>query len=323
MNVFIANFGRENYEWPVCLEKNTIATMNEVGDQKLWEAGDKNGYIKNRMQVKTLSGNYPSRSTAAKWFNLMTRVSESVGDIWIHREKDQLWWTTSIAAPPSFTPKTEPVPPSRNVIVCHKPCEPWSNKNRKGNRLDWNALHPKAKDFLFTESTLQKLGEDNASYAEALINGDDLSHWHSLSVWVEKAAKSKSKNSGGIVFSSKQRAAFRMARTAGKTTANADGRELTSTVKVKNMLFSSEEALGVYIESLIADQEGLCAITGLRLQFDGDEDDSEMLCSLDRIDSDGHYERGNLQVVCRFINRWKNNDRDEEFRRLIDCLQFG
>lgn len=46
-----------------------------------------------------------------------------------------------------------------------------------------------------------------------------------------------------------------------------------------------------------------------------------MLSSLDRIDSNGHYEEGNLQVVCRFINRWKSDSDDAEFRRLVRLLQ--
>lgn len=43
--------------------------------------------------------------------------------------------------------------------------------------------------------------------------------------------------------------------------------------------------------------------------------------SLDRIDSDGHYEAGNLQVVCRFINFWKGASDDEEFRRLLELVR--
>jgi hypothetical protein len=53
----------------------------------------------------------------------------------------------------------------------------------------------------------------------------------------------------------------------------------------------------------------------------GAETDPEMLCSLDRIESSGHYERGNLQLVCRFINRWKSDGDVDEFRRLIKILQ--
>ena len=41
------------------------------------------------------------------------------------------------------------------------------------------------------------------------------------------------------------------------------------------------------------------------------------------IDSDAHYAEGNLQIVCRFANRWKNNDQDSNFRRLIAAVRHG
>lgn len=75
-----------------------------------------------------------------------------------------------------------------------------------------------------------------------------------------------------------------------------------------------------YVNALVKSQDGLCAITSLKLQFDGDHDDPEMLCSLDRIDSNGHYERGNLQVVCKFVNRWKSDGDDATFRRLLGII---
>ena len=62
-------------------------------------------------------------------------------------------------------------------------------------------------------------------------------------------------------------------------------------------------------------------MTGLKLQYRGEHDDLELLCSLDRVDSDRHYEAGNLQIVCRFVNRWKNNGADAEFRRLVKLVQ--
>jgi len=42
---------------------------------------------------------------------------------------------------------------------------------------------------------------------------------------------------------------------------------------------------------------------------------------LDRIDSSGHYELGNLQVVARFINFWKRDTEDFEFRRLLAVVR--
>ncbi|MEZ4234398.1 MAG: hypothetical protein R3B89_34810, partial [Polyangiaceae bacterium] len=50
-------------------------------------------------------------------------------------------------------------------------------------------------------------------------------------------------------------------------------------------------------------------------------EDPALTYSLDRIDSDGHYERDNLQVVCRFVNKWKSNSKDEEFRRLLRIVR--
>src|SRR4051812_28513859 len=69
-------------------------------------------------------------------------------------------------------------------------------------------------------------------------------------------------------------------------------------------LLMSEEELKRHIHLRLNGQERVCAVTGLHLQFDGEFNDSDMLASLDRIDSSGHYEIGNLQVVYRFINRW-------------------
>jgi len=54
------------------------------------------------------------------------------------------------------------------------------------------------------------------------------------------------------------------------------------------------------------------------LHTDGVMGDDEMKASLDRIDSNAHYEAGNLQVVCRFINRWKGADSNSQFKRLIE-----
>jgi len=62
-------------------------------------------------------------------------------------------------------------------------------------------------------------------------------------------------------------------------------------------------------------------LTHLPLALDGEREDSDLLCSLDRIDSDGHYETGNLQIVCRFVNRWKGSDNDEAFRRLLNLVR--
>ena len=104
------------------------------------------------------------------------------------------------------------------------------------------------------------------------------------------------------------------------TADNSNGQVIERIVKNKDAYFTEPE-LKEYLEELKASQDGLCAITGIPMQWDGEADDPQLLCSLDRIDSSGHYERGNLQLLCRFVNFWKNNSLDKEFRRLIDIVR--
>ena len=112
-----------------------------------------------------------------------------------------------------------------------------------------------------------------------------------------------------------------MAKTAFETTKKADGQKVERHTKVKNWGFGSHEQAYDYIKELLSDQEEICALTGLQLQFKDTCDDEAMLCSLDRIDSNGHYEPENLQIVCRFANFWKSNQPNNEFLRLIDELK--
>ena len=319
--VFIANFGRGNYEWPVCLKNSTVATMSNENSYKYWCEGDREAFIQYCIKnSKTAAGITPTRPVASRWFNLMTIVSQTQGDVWIHREKEELWWTISLPDPPTITLK--PVPnrfeEGISVYVCHKPCQRWSNSSETGALLNWSGLHPKAKEFLFTEGTLQQLGSDNAQYALALTKGDDLSPWHERADWKEK--QSRTGRTPVERFGAKKRAAARMALSAESIAAGAQGQTVERTTKIKELRISRRE-LEKYLEALLQTQEGLCAISTLPLQYDGECDDMEMLCSLDRIDSDGHYEPGNLQVVCRFINRWKSDQDDVTFRRLLSAVR--
>jgi hypothetical protein len=92
MKVYIANFGHENYEWRSCLSQSTVATMNDEGAHPFWMRRDREGYIDYCLKyLSTAAGIKPIRPVASRWFNLMTIISETAGDVWVHREKDQLW----------------------------------------------------------------------------------------------------------------------------------------------------------------------------------------------------------------------------------------
>jgi hypothetical protein len=56
------------------------------------------------------SGISPTKPVASRWFNLMTIISETAGDVWVHREIEQLWWTVSKPDGPEITLETDPRP---------------------------------------------------------------------------------------------------------------------------------------------------------------------------------------------------------------------
>ncbi|KQQ86067.1 hypothetical protein ASF65_05980 [Aureimonas sp. Leaf324] len=105
-----------------------------------------------------------------------------------------------------------------------------------------------------------------------------------------------------------------------RTAAQSNVQTVVRVVRNKELRVS-DQALRTLLADLIKKQGGRCALSRLPLQYHGAHDDDQMLVSLDRIDSDGHYEADNVQVVCRFVNRWKSDMPDAEFRRLMDMVQ--
>ncbi len=321
MRVFIANFGQSNYLWPKCLERSTVATINNERVHPFWERRDRDGFVDFAVaNLKTARMEIPTRAVASRWFGVNVAIAETSGDHWIHREKDKLWWTISRPEPVEITlmPSFNPLRDGPSVFELHKQAHPWQDRDRKGRQLLWEALHPKARDFLFTEGTLQQLAPGNAEYALALINGDGLEPWHSKSEWQAKAARTG--RNPATSYDARRKTIFRMVETVFNTVAGANGQQVLRTLKDKRTSFD-KPALEKYVGSLIDDQDGLCAITGIALHFDEEDSDLELRCSLDRIDSSSHYEPGNLQVVCRFVNRWKSDSLDADFRRLIGLVR--
>jgi hypothetical protein len=127
------------------------------------------------------------------------------------------------------------------------------------------------------------------------------------------------KSSKGRVLDGREKAIWQMVR-------NAEGAARTSGAveevlrKIKEVRINQLE-FKEYVDALLKRQEEKCALTGIPFQLPGDNSDLQLAPSLDRIDSNGHYEKGNLQIVCRFINFWKGSDDNEEFRRLLAIVR--
>jgi hypothetical protein len=121
-------------------------------------------------------------------------------------------------------------------------------------------------------------------------------------------------------FDSREKSIVEMAYHAMNTARNANGQLVVVTKKEKELILD-QRSLEAHIRLLLEKQEEKCALTGIPLQYRGDHKDQQLLASLDRIDSDGHYALGNLQVVCRFINAWKSNMANAEFIRLLSLVR--
>jgi hypothetical protein len=124
----------------------------------------------------------------------------------------------------------------------------------------------------------------------------------------------------GRTFDSREKSIWQIKNSVLDTVRNSNGQTTQTTVKRKDLLMSEGE-LEARIIALLDAGMNRCAITGLEFEFEGDGKNLDFRPSLDRIDSEGHYEKSNVQLVCRFINFWKQASPDDEFRRLIKIVQ--
>ncbi|MCY4406124.1 MAG: hypothetical protein OXC15_07130 [Rhodospirillaceae bacterium] len=124
----------------------------------------------------------------------------------------------------------------------------------------------------------------------------------------------------GRVLGGRERAVAEMRYSVENTVRNASGQTVGRRVKNKELRMIGA-ALERHIADLLELQGERCALTGIRFRFHGTGADDNLLPSVDRIDSDGQYEVGNMQIVCRFVNFWKSDTPDEEFRRLLTFVR--
>jgi hypothetical protein len=120
----------------------------------------------------------------------------------------------------------------------------------------------------------------------------------------------------GRIIGGREKSIIAMRFSVEDTVKNSNGQIVQRTIKNKELRMTSAE-LEKLLASLLHIQGDRCALTGIPFQFHGLDSDKNLLPSLDRIDSDGHYESGNLQVVCQFINFWKGDSDNSEFQRLL------
>lgn len=149
---------------------------------------------------------------------------------------------------------------------------------------------------------------------------------HSFCFMLEKLPEpSADKVSGGKdagrIVGGRDRCVIAMRLAIEGAVKQGNGQTVERTVKVKETALSSAEIDRLLIE-LMDLQANRCALTGIPFEFSKDGD-RNLLPSADRIDSDGRYTRGNIQVVCRFINFWKGAADNTDFTRLLALVRQG
>jgi len=124
----------------------------------------------------------------------------------------------------------------------------------------------------------------------------------------------------GRVLGALEKSVVVMRQSVENTVKNSNGQLVQRVQKNKELRMTAQQ-LEATIRQLLVQQDNKCALTGIPLQFLGQHEDKNLLPSLDRKDSNGHYENGNLQVVCQFINFWKSDTDNEEFRKLLNLVR--
>lgn len=138
-------------------------------------------------------------------------------------------------------------------------------------------------------------------------------------VWVLGAwdAPMAGKSGMGSTLNELEKTAWVLANRIENTVKHSNGQQVTSTKKAKN----TDEALRQNVLAVLKRANGLCEISGLPYELPSNKTDTDMQVSIDRIDSDGDYLAGNMQATCWFINRWKSNDKQANFIRLLELVR--
>ncbi len=129
-------------------------------------------------------------------------------------------------------------------------------------------------------------------------------------------ARTPGSKDAGRVLGAREKAIVAMRMSVENTVRNSNGQVVERTLKDKELRMSALELQGL-IASLMDIQENRCALTGIPFQYPAPGSDRNLHPSVDRIDSDGHYEQGNIQIVCQFVNFWKSDTDNDEFIRLL------
>lgn len=124
------------------------------------------------------------------------------------------------------------------------------------------------------------------------------------------------RRASGRIVSGREKSLIAMRISIEQTISNSNGQLTDQRIKNKELMMTNPE-LEKLLNDLLVNQEDRCALTGIQFDHHSPNGNKNLFPSPDRIDSNGHYEKGNLQIVCRFINFWKRASDNEDFKKLL------
>ena len=75
-----------------------------------------------------------------------------------------------------------------------------------------------------------------------------------------------------------------------------------------------------YIKELWEKQDGKCALSGLPMSFPNSEHKDAFQASIDRIDNDKGYIKGNVRITCLIANLCRNGFSDEDVIKFCEAM---
>lgn len=285
-------------------------------------AGDQNAIAKAGALIKSESypaANAPQSAWRVWANNIRTFLDLPTDSIVLHWEadRDQLFWGI-VSDEPIERVRDEPtVEGQHGYFFARKLRDGW--RSTSINDVPVSNIHPKARNLAINMATIN-LVQTDPDFFRALLLDEPIDEWTSRSDW-EHAAKQKGwypKPIKKLVQINREKLVTtqvvqvvddfegdvkRMANTAMKTVAYANGQTVITTVKPKDTGMSRTE-LEDEVGRLFKEQHHKCALTDY--DFQKTSENKHLLPSLDRIDSSLGYITRNLQIVTRAANFYKS-----------------
>lgn len=265
------------------------------------------------------NGKAPQNAWGVWKKNIETFMELPTNSIVLHWEsrRDRLYWGVVAPSKVTLLREEDTIEGQEGYVFERKLLSGWQFTTMDGVQL--SNIHPKARNLAINMATINYVQTD-ADFFRALILDESTDIWTSRPDWQNEAKTRgwhqkqtnfiREQNRKKLVTPQVEQIVVdfeddirRMADTALKTVAYANGQSVITTLKVKDTDMTREELLEE-IGHLFREQDHRCKLTNY--DFNKPSGNKHLLPSLDRIDSTKGYVRGNLQIVTRAANFYKS-----------------